>query len=171
MSRNLRSPDDGESHPPSDRTADRYAAINSALVAFLRTINCPLDEAEDIANDAVGAWWIKNPGTLPPFEWVRKRAIWIRLKRLRARRREILTDNFLYIPAHHEDRDELIVQVQDAAMKLPIHMQRILVRRFVKDLPLRAIAKQLGCSEGTIRRQLVEAYQKMMPDLLDLVPS
>jgi RNA polymerase sigma-70 factor (sigma-E family) len=51
--------------------------------------------------------------------------------------------------------------VLDAMSVLPPKQRAVVVLRFYDDLGVRQVAKQLGCSTGTVKRQTYEALRKL----------
>ncbi len=87
----------------------------------------------------------------------------------RARRRqERLGERLAALPVEqprHEDTRVLAVAVAQGLDTLPDQQRQVVVLRFYADLPVRAIADELGIPEGTVKSRLYTAVRALRAQL------
>jgi RNA polymerase sigma-70 factor (ECF subfamily) len=155
----------------SDEFDDFYAASYPRLVGQLHAMIGDRDEAQECVQEAfVRAWSHRRQldTTRAPEAWVRTTAYrlavsrWRRTVRARRAPDRALQD---HRPpgAPTEDRVALV----EALRQLPEAQRRALVLHHVCDLPVQAVAAEVGVPEGTIKARLSRGRAALLAILGD----
>lgn len=138
-----------------DRYLDRVAGVASRL---LRDRHEALDVAQEVfllLHGALRTW--RDEGLL--FSWLYRTTLNVCSHRLRTRRRMIPVD----VPPDRPqpppppDQTDRLEALRQAVEGLPGRQRDVFVLRHEEGLPLAAIARRLGLSEGTVKAHLHRA--------------
>lgn len=135
-----------------------YAASYRRLTRQVYAMIGDLDEAQECVQEAfVRAW--AHRGKLDradhPEAWVRVTAHRIavsRWRRVKLARRN--PDRAVSLPTSAPPVDEIHVALVEALKQLPEAQRRAIVLHHLADLPVHAVAEELGAPEGTIKARL-----------------
>ncbi|MFO1054060.1 MAG: sigma factor-like helix-turn-helix DNA-binding protein [Planctomycetota bacterium] len=152
-------------------------AHQRGLVRFLRAIGCPTSEAEEVAQDALlialdrGMVARRDAGA---FLRGAARRIWMRQRRDRARREQLLIRRAAETweqDCAHDDGDGWHDAMTRCVGALPERSRRALEMRYVEEAPRERIAAELGIGEHgartllqRLRAALRECVQRRMRD-------
>lgn len=64
-------------------------------------------------------------------------------------------------PEHRQLREEILVQIQQALMKLPERQRTVFVMKHDQGMKIREIAKALGIAEGSVKAYLFRAIENL----------
>lgn len=134
-----------------------YQSSVRTLVGQLFVITGDLQEAEDVVQEAyVRAWgrWADLCGYDAPEAWVRRVAINLARNGVRRARRQLAA-----WVRHGPDTEvpELTgdeIALTQVLRTLPRRYREVLTLHYLADLPVQAIAGQLGAPEGTVKARL-----------------
>lgn len=156
---------------PTDLSFDSwYRALHPRLVAAMALTTGHLDEAADIADEALARAlerWPAVSGMASPDGWAFQVAY--NLVRRRARRRKLEETLLRRFPARPADGD-LPAPAGEAwaiVAGLPRRQREVVVLRFVADLPEDHIAAALGIARGTVSSTLADAKRSLALELSD----
>lgn len=139
-----------------DRDAEFTAFVlesGPALVRIAWLLCGEQARAEDLAQQALLRTYLAWPRVTDPLAYARRAVTTARIDAWRKRRREVLTPpEDLHAVAGdgadaHAERDRLV----RALMTLPARQRRIVVLRYLLDLPEAEVAADLGVSLGTVK--------------------
>jgi RNA polymerase sigma-70 factor, ECF subfamily len=146
---------------------DLYSRSQRRLVIQVAALVGDIEDAEDIVQEAFGrcaTHWQKVSGYDDPEAWVRSvafnlaRSRWRRLTRgARAIGRLRNVD--------HSAPDDGNLALMIAISRLPGDEREVLVRHHLLDLPVAAVALQLGVPEGTVKSRLARARSRLAESL------
>lgn len=131
-----------------------FARINAQLYAMIGD----RDEAQDCVQEAfVRAW--SHRGKLSraehPEAWVRTTAYRLAVSRWRRTRLAKRPSDRALSPAlRSEATDETRVALMAALAQLPLNQRQALVLHHLCDLPVHAVAQEVGVPEGTVKARL-----------------
>ena len=146
-----------------------------ALVSYAFLLSGDLREAEDLVQDAIiKVFSRRSPRGRVISEAYVRRAIFSTYLDLYRRRRRWSTIKHLISrsesdPGHGATSDATIDMVA-ALMLLPPRQRACVALRYYEDLSVAEIARQLGCSDGTVKRHLFNAHASLKA-LLDPMPD
>ena len=120
--------------------------------------------AEDLLQESLAKAWFAWPDIDEPEAYVRRVLVTTYTSWWRRRwRRELPSDALPEQPV--EDRgDSGREEVWRAVGRLPARQRAVIVLRFYEDLPVSAVARLLGCGEGTVKSQTAKALAKLRVD-------
>jgi RNA polymerase sigma-70 factor, ECF subfamily len=151
-----------------------YAASFDRLVGQVYAMVGDRDEAQDCVQEAfVRAWSHRRriEKAYAPEAWVRTTAYRLAVSRwrrtIRARRDP---DRALQHAAHGADLSPDHVALVDALGKIPEAQRRVIVLYHVCDLPVSAVAAEVGVPEGTVKARLSRGRVALL-SLLDDEPT
>ena len=135
-----------------------YLASFGRLVGHLQAMIGNRDEAQDCVQEAfVRAWSHRRTleRSRSPEAWVRTTAYRLAVSRWRrtTRGRRPL-DRAVALPTETPAVDETHVALVEALKQLPEAQRQALVLHHIADLPVHAIAREVGVAEGTIKARL-----------------
>jgi RNA polymerase sigma-70 factor, ECF subfamily len=158
----------GSEPPTHEGLEDLYSRSQRRLLIQIAALVGDVGDAEDIVQEAFGrcaTHWQKVSGYDDPEAWVRSvafnlaRSRWRRLSRgaraIGRLRREDRSD-----PDHGN------VALMIAISRLPADEREVLVRHHLLDLPVTAVAFQLGLPEGTVKSRLARARSRLAESLV-----
>jgi RNA polymerase sigma-70 factor (ECF subfamily) len=162
--------------PCPGRLEDLYASSQRRLVIQVAALTGDVAAAEDIVQEAFGRCvekWAQVSGYEDPEAWVRNvafnlaRSRWRRLKRGATALAKLHRSALESGPA--ADDNGLLAAVS----KLPDDEREVIVRHHLLDLPVSAVALQLGLPEGTVKSRLARgrAHLAQMLESLDTEES
>ena len=135
-----------------------YVASFARLVRVVALVGGDPAEAEDIVQEAFARLlprWRVVAEYDDPEAWVRKVAF-----RLLSKRRRRLRQQAAHRETELPDADpptDAGIDVLRALAKLPLGQRQVLVLHHLLDLPLAAVAAELGLPEGTVKSRLARA--------------
>lgn len=145
----------------SDDFRDFYQASYGRTLAMVAGMVGSRGQAEDITQEAFAralARWPLLRSYEQPDAWVRKVAMRLAIDTGRRHRRRLATASRLAAlrqPADPEPGDDLHLSPLGAALlELPLRERQVLVLHYVTDLPVNAIARELGLPPGTVKTRL-----------------
>jgi RNA polymerase sigma-70 factor (ECF subfamily) len=125
-----------------------------------------LDDADDLAQDALARAWVKrasfDPSRGSARSWLlaivadRARRRWMR------RPRPVLPD-----PQDVAEPDGRRVDLRRAIAALPERQRTTVYLHYYLDLPVREVAQVLGCADGTVKSALHDARRALARKLED----
>jgi RNA polymerase sigma-70 factor, ECF subfamily len=143
--------------PPTAADFDAlYQARYGDVVAMLHAYVGDLAEAQDLAQESFcRAWqqWQKVAGYEDPIAWVRRVAMnlansrWRRLRVARFHQRRQQVED---VPGLGPDHVALV----SALRRLPADQRRAVVLHYLADLPVGAVAHEMGVAAGTVKSWL-----------------
>jgi RNA polymerase sigma-70 factor (ECF subfamily) len=144
------------------------------LVGQLRLLTGDLASAEDVAQEAfvrAASRWRQLARYDQPEAWVRKTAFRLAIDLLRraARHRGLLTR----LGAGQQEAVELAPEdrgVVAALGALPLPLREVLVLHHCVDLPVEAVAAQLGVNVGTVKSRLYRGRERLVALLREQAP-
>jgi RNA polymerase sigma-70 factor (ECF subfamily) len=113
--------------------------------------------AREVAQDAFAAalvHWRKVSGFDNPGAWVRRVAI---RDAVRTRRRAQRAEGTVVAAVAPTPSIESSLDVRAAILRLPVQQRAAVVLHYLHDLPVREVAEELRCSEGTVKTHLARA--------------
>jgi len=135
-----------------------YAASFGRVTAQVYAMIGDRDEAQECVQEAfVRAWAHRRKLEMAdyPEAWVRTTAHRIAVSRWRrARLGRRPADRAVALPTSTAPADENHVALVEALRRLPDAQRRALVLHHMCDLPVQAIAREVGVPEGTIKARL-----------------
>lgn len=145
------------------------ATRGGALRGYAYLLTGDATEAGDLVQDALLRVFgrLRVGGDVGQLEAYVRRAILNQYVDSRRRlRRWNATRHLLVDPPHHDD-DRLAVadEVRQALGTLSPKQRACVVLRYYEDLTVPAIADQLRCAEGTVKRHLADARAKLAAQL------
>jgi RNA polymerase sigma-70 factor (sigma-E family) len=144
-----------------------YAAVSGRLAGALTVMAGGRAEAEDAVQDAFAALlprWDRVRAYDDPEAWVRQVAVRRLLNRQRhLKRRERILRSLRTAPAAEPSGDRL--DLEAALRALPDAQRAVVVLHHVFDLPVEAIARELGVPTGTVKSRLSRARAALAADL------
>jgi RNA polymerase sigma-70 factor, ECF subfamily len=150
-----------------------YAASYARLVSQVYAYCGDLGDAQDIVQEAFArAWtrWSRISGYHDPVAWLRTVA-WnlatSRWRRSRVALRHLLSQREETVAPPGPER----VALSRALATLPPRLRRVMVLRYLADLPITEIAVQEGVPEGTVRSWLHRARAALATQLTDVSPE
>lgn len=137
---------------------DFYAASFARLVGQLYAMIGDRDEAQECVQEAFVRAWSRR-GSLDraehPEAWIRTTAYRLAVSRWRRRRLARRPADRALAPATHTDAaDETRVALVTALSRLPENQRQALVLHHLCDLPVHAVAREIGVPEGTVKARL-----------------
>lgn len=133
-----------------------YQAHYGNVVAMAYALTGDLAEAQDLAQEAFcRAWqrWRRVAGYEDPVAWVRRVVANLstsRWRRLAAARRYLRKERVDHVPALDSDHVALVA----ALRTLPETQRQAIVLHHLADLPVSAVAHELGVADGTVKSWL-----------------
>jgi RNA polymerase sigma-70 factor (ECF subfamily) len=150
---------------------DFYAASYARLVGQVHAMIGDRDEAADCVQEAfVRAWSHRRQldKARAPEAWVRTTAYRLAVSRWRRTVRSRRSpDRALQDVAPHDGPTEDRVALVDALRQLPEAQRRALVLHHVCDLPVHAVAAEIGVPEGTVKARLSRGRAALLTILGD----
>jgi RNA polymerase sigma-70 factor (ECF subfamily) len=139
---------------------DVYAASYGRLAGQLYLLTGDLGEAQDVVQEAfvraLGRW--RSVSRLDdPAAWVRRVALNLAVSRWRKRRNAAVAWRRHGEPAAHDGPGVDRVALVAALRTLPARQRAAAVLHYVADLPIAAVAGELGVPEGTVKSDLSRA--------------
>ncbi|MDE0777674.1 SigE family RNA polymerase sigma factor [Nocardioides sp.] len=137
---------------------DFYAASYRRLTGQVYAMIGNLDEAQECVQEAFVRAWAhrrKLDRADHPEAWVRVTAHRIavsRWRRVKLSRRS--PDRAVSPPTSAPEVDETHVALVTALRQLPEEQRRAIVLHHIADLPVRAVADEVGAPEGTVKARL-----------------
>jgi RNA polymerase sigma-70 factor (ECF subfamily) len=119
------------------------------------------EDARELAQDSFAAafvHWRKVSTYENPGAWVRRVAI---RKAVRARGRSRRRDAVGIATVPDANQTDVGLDVRVAILRLPTQQRAAVVLHYLHDLPVAAVARELGCSEGTVKTHLSRARQTL----------
>jgi RNA polymerase sigma-70 factor (ECF subfamily) len=137
-----------------------YAAEYGRFVGQLFVLTGDLGEAQDVVQEAfaraLGRW--RTVGMLDdPAAWVRRVAINLAVSRWRRHRNSLAAWRRHGEPAAYDGPGVDRVALVTALRTLPSRQRTAAVLYYVADLPVAAVAAELGVPEGTVKSDLARA--------------
>jgi RNA polymerase sigma-70 factor (ECF subfamily) len=150
---------------------DFYAASFQRLVGQVYAMTGDRDEAQECVQEAfVRAWSHRKQlqKAHAPEAWVRTTAYRIAVSRWRRTvRSRRAPDRALHDHRPDDGPDESHVALVAALRKLPEAQRRAVVLHHVCDLPVQAVAAEVGVPEGTIKARLSRGRAALLAILAD----
>lgn len=150
---------------------DFYAASFPRLVGQLHALIGNRDEAQECVQEAfVRAWSHRKQldAARAPEAWVRTTAYRLAVSRWRrTMRSRRAPDRALQNPGPRDGLSEDRVVLVAALRQLPADQRRALVLHHVCDLPIQAVAAEVGVPEGTIKARLSRGRTALLTILRD----
>lgn len=149
-----------------------YVASYARLVRVLAVAAGDRAEAEDVVQEAFARLvprWSLIAEYDDPEAWVRKVAFRLLSKRARRMRRRF-SDHHLDVAAAGVE-PETGVDVERALRMLPLAQRQVVVLHYLLDLPVTAVAAELGVAEGTVKSRLSRARATLAALLGEEEPS
>jgi RNA polymerase sigma-70 factor (ECF subfamily) len=143
--------------------ADSYRAI----VRTVWFIVGDWEVAREVAQDAFATalvHWRKVSAYDNPGAWVRRVAIRDAVRARRRAQRGVGLAGAAVVPA---PTIETTLDVRAAIMRLPVQQRAAVVLHYLHDLPVRDVAAELRCSEGTVKTHLARARDALSVLLRD----
>jgi RNA polymerase sigma-70 factor, ECF subfamily len=155
-------------------TADRdfvafYQTNYGRLVVQVFAVTGDLQDAEDVVQEAFARAylrWGRLRGYDLPAAWVRKVAFNLALQSLRRARRALRLSERLDLTLQAALATEHLEFV-DALRHLPLRHRQVLALRYLADLSVEEIARDLGLPVGTIKSRLARARKGLATQLDD----
>ncbi len=153
---------------------DFYVASFQRVVGQLYAMIGDRDEAQECVQEAfVRAWSHRRQleAAQAPEAWVRTTAYRLAVSRWRRKvrgRRE--PDRAVQYPQHRQHTEGMSpdhVAVVEALRQLPEPQRRVLVLHHMCDLPVAAVAAEVGAPEGTVKARLSRGRTALMSLLND----
>jgi RNA polymerase sigma-70 factor (ECF subfamily) len=147
-----------------------YRAQYGNVVAMAYALTGDLVEAQDLAQEGFcRAWqrWRKIAGYHDPLAWIRRVVANLatsRWRRLGVARRYLHRESTQTIPALGPDRVALVA----ALRTLPASHRHAIVLHYLADLPVAAVARELGVAEGTVKSWLHRGRAALAARLSDV---
>lgn len=146
-----------------------------ALVSYAYLLSGNLREAEDIVQDAIiKVFSRRSPRGREMSEAYVRRAIFSTYLDLYRRRRRWAGITHLISRddrhASHDTAADARIDMLSALATLSPRQRACVALRYYEDLPLEAIAQQLGCTVGTVKRHLFNAHAAL-GDALGATPT
>ncbi|MFG2044803.1 sigma-70 family RNA polymerase sigma factor [Dactylosporangium sp. NPDC048998] len=149
-----------------------YVTSYARLVRVLAVAAGDRAEAEDVVQEAFARLvprWRVIADYDDPEAWVRKVAFRLLSKRAR-RMRHHLTHHQLDVGAASRE-PETGVDLERALRVLPLAQRQVVVLHHLLDLPVAAVAAELGVAEGTVKSRLSRARATLAALLGEEEPS
>ena len=143
--------------------AELYAQAWAPLVGLLVSVGGSRADAEEVAQEAFEKLlraWPKVGRYDDPAAWVRQVAIRTLISRHRRSEVAVAARTRVAEPAWlagHAEPSDIRVDVADAMERLPIEQRAVVLLHHVYDLPVRAVARELGVPTGTVKSRLSRA--------------
>lgn len=135
-----------------------YAASFSRLTGQLYAMIGDRDEAQDCVQEAFVRAWDHRAALARaehPEAWIRTTAYRLAVSRWRRRRlARRPADRAVATPVQAEAADETRVALIAALRQLPDNQRQALVLHHLCDLPVQAVAREVGVPEGTVKARL-----------------
>jgi RNA polymerase sigma-70 factor (ECF subfamily) len=155
--------------PRLDDFSEFYAAHFHSLTVQLFAHTGDLNEAQDVVQEAFCralARWAQLVSYDDPVAWVRRVAWNIatsRWRRLRTAMAFARRQREEQVPEPSPDRVALVA----ALARLPERQRQAVVLHYLADMPLTAIAAELGVAEGTVKSWLHRARTALAGQMVD----
>ncbi len=153
---------------------DFYTASFRRVTGQVYAMIGDLDEAQECVQEAFARAWShrrKLERAEHPEAWVRTTAHRIAISRWRRRTRgRRPADRALAAPATSAAPDEQHVALVTALAQLPEPQRRVIVLHHIADLPVAAVAAEVGAPEGTVKARLSRG-RTALADLLSDDPQ
>jgi len=137
---------------------DFYTASFRRVTGQVYAMIGDLDEAQECVQEAFARAWShrrKLERAEHPEAWVRTTAHRIAISRWRRRTRgRRPADRALSAPTAAAGPDERHVALVTALAQLPEPQRRVIVLHHIADLPVAAVAAEVGAPEGTVKARL-----------------
>jgi RNA polymerase sigma-70 factor (ECF subfamily) len=153
--------------PPLDFD-EFYAASSRRLLPALIAATGDLHEAEDCLQEAfvrAAMRWRSVRASDNPEAWVRRVALNLAVDGHRRRSVRRRLGRYVAPLGEVEAPGEATVDVIRAVAQLPGHERHVIVLHYLLDMPISAVALELGRPENTIKTQLLRARTRLS-DLL-----
>ncbi len=149
---------------------DFYASTSQRTLALAHALTGNWGDAEDLAQDAFAAAarrWDQVGLYDDPSSWVRRLVLNRSVSRWRRLQREALAVVRLgnRTTDGTPDTDPMDPRFWAAVRRLPAQQARAAALFYVEDLAVDEIARQLGCSTGTVKTHLSRARANLADDL------
>src|SRR5262245_30368729 len=143
---------------PDERFDDFYLASRGRLLGQLFALTGDLHDAEDLVQEAfakAAARWARIGAYEAPEAWVRRVAFNLAVNRQRRLRRHARALFRLgkpqdTVPPLDAGKADLVA----ALRRLPLRQREVIVLHHLADLPVQAVAAQLGLPDGTVKSLL-----------------
>jgi RNA polymerase sigma-70 factor (ECF subfamily) len=150
---------------------DFYTASFRRVTGQVYAMIGDLDEAQECVQEAFARAWShrrKLERAEHPEAWVRTTAHRIAISRWRRRSRgRRPADRALAAPTTAAAPDEHHVALVAALAQLPEPQRRVIVLHHLADLPVAAVAAEVGAPEGTVKARLSRGRAALAPLLSD----
>ena len=137
---------------------DFYTASYRRLTGQVYAMIGNLDEAQECVQEAFVRAWAhrgKLDKTDHPEAWVRVTAHRLAVSRWRRTRLALRSpDRALSVPLTTPAADETHVALVEALRQLPEAQRQVIVLHHIADLPVHAVAAEVGVAEGTVKARL-----------------
>jgi RNA polymerase sigma factor (sigma-70 family) len=168
----------------ADAMGELARAFRGAAVRMAATLGADGHEAEDAAQEALLLAFtrldaLREPAAFPG--WLQALVRTAVHRRARRRRPDLLDAPALDLPDPPDPRtpapgerlasDEVREAVREAVRGLSPALQVVLERHYLEGRPVAEVAARLGLPEGTVKRRLHDARERLRPRLLGLVPA
>jgi RNA polymerase sigma-70 factor, ECF subfamily len=165
----------------SDDFREFYQASYGRTLAMVTALVGGRAEAEDLTQEAFAralARWTLLRGYDQPDAWVRKVALRLAIDTGRRQRRWLATIGRLTAlrqpgasqPAAEPGDNLRFGALGAALLELPLHEREVLVLHYLADLPVDAIARELGLPPGTVKTRL-RAGRRRLEERLSQQPE
>ncbi|WP_062079342.1 RNA polymerase sigma factor [Demequina globuliformis] len=151
----------------------------STLFGYAYVLTGNADEAEDLLQDALVRTFRKarRVGTVNEAHAYVKRAIGTafidrhRRQQSRPQRHGSDQGDFSRASAHSDDHSTAVAQqldLHEAILRLPPRQRACVVLRYLEDMPVAAVAEELGLATGTVKRYLADAVATLRTQVADV---
>ena len=147
---------------------DFYQAVFGRLVGQLFLVTGSLQEAEDVAQEALcraAAHWQRLRDYEVPEAWVRKVALNLAVSGIRKSRRRLLALTGMRPPAPPPALSDDTVALVEALRRLPVRQREALVLHYLLDMPVAEVARALAVSPGTVKSWLARGRKTLAAQL------
>lgn len=153
-------------HPELEEFERFFVRMSSALVGQAYLLMGDLQEAQDLAQEALLRTWNRWPyvsGYEDPAAWTKRVLRNLAMSRLRRRRLERLRAHS--VPPATQGPNADAVDLVGALQRLPVAQREALVLREVLGLTTEEVAKEMRASAGSVRKWLYRARTALAVDM------
>ncbi len=146
-----------------------YRETGARVMRYVYALTGDLTAAQDLTQEAfIRAWqhWERVSAHDNPESWVRvvaARLVTDRWRRMAVRRRSIPAG----LPDHVPPPSEDTVLLVGALRAIPVRQRQVIVLHYLCDLPVAAIAAEIGAPEGSVKAWLARARAALAAQLGD----